>query len=235
MSTPMRFARMATLATALLFAALSEESHGRSPKPDPSWPKLQCAPLEQLQQEIQYCNDNRKAVAHAEECMKKLADAWSEASLELKQLQASDLSGQRADFNRSGSKYRNTIDRMAYLTGRLMRSADLISRYPDVMVDNPARQSREDSFPCYQQNFAKIQKIVIDLDQRSKEGVQALVAASALEESVIARSGKIESDTLVKPVNAGAAEERMPASLGAKKPADRPSDITGTEKKKEKL
>lgn len=217
---------------AFILLAVPAASQAKAPVPDKSWPKVECASFAKLNSEIQYCSENTKAVAYAEECAKKLTDAWEQAASDLKALQKSSGS-QQAGFQSSSSKYRNTIDRMAYLTGQLVRSADLIASYPNAMVDNSAAKSQSDSFPCYQQAFQKIQKVVSDLDRRSHEGVQALVATSALEENVIARSEDIESDSLVKSVSSDPKTEgRTPASKRHKRDA---SDITGTQKKKSRL
>lgn len=235
MTTPLH-ARTACAVTLLASLALAapNNSYGGAPVPDKAWPKVECVSLEQLNNEIRWCTDNTRAVAYAEDCSKRMAEAWDEASRELKQLQAGGGS-QSADFLRTGAKYRATIDRMAYLTGQVVRNADLIARYPEVMADYPGRTSAEDSLPCYQNAFAKIQKIVTQLDTKGREGVQALVVTSELEERVASRTGGLDSSSLVKPVSTAAgdsAPERLPASS---KHSNGASDITGTEKKKDKL
>lgn len=235
MTTP-QHARMASAKIILLSAALlaSNNSYGGAPVPDKAWPKVTCASLEQLNNEIRWCSDNAKAVAHAEDCAKRMTEAWDQASRELKRLQEGGGS-QSADFQRTGAKYQATIDRMAYLTGQVVRNADLIARYPEVMADYPGRTGAADSLPCYQSAFAKIQKIVTQLDAKGREGVQALVVTSDLEERVAARANGLDSTSMLQPVAAGHAattRERLPASV--KQPAGA-SDITGTDKKKDKL
>lgn len=233
MTTPRIAAMKAGIFLALALPAFPNISYGDAPRPDKSWPKVECVPLEMLNSEIRWCTDNAKAVAYAEECTKKMAEAWDSASKELRQLQGGGGS-QSADFKRSGAKYQATIDKMAFLTGQLMRNANLLARYPEVMADYPGRTGAADSLPCYQNAFRKIQQLVLDLDKRSREGVDALVATSDLLDNVASRTAAIESDSLVKKVaeKHAPAAERLPASVKQKNGT---SDITGTEKKKEKL
>lgn len=229
MTTPLRALALAPI---LLIA---NNSYGRMPVPDKSWPRVECVSLEQLNSEIRWCTDNAKAVAYAEDCAKQLSQAWDAAARDLKKL-SGEGGSQSADLGRSGSKYQSTIDRMAYLTGQLMRSADLIAKYPEVMADQPGRTDVGNSAPCYQNAFKMIQGVVSDLDKRSREGVGALMATSELHSNVVARKADIESNTLMKKVAGGkgaaGAPARVPASVRQKNGA---SDITGTEKKKNKL
>lgn len=231
MTTPRTAARTAGIALSLLL--LANSSYGDSPRPDKSWPHVECTPLEQVNAEIRWCSDNVKAVAHAEACAKKMADAWDSASRELRRIQAGG-GGQSADFRRTGTKYQGTIDRMAYLTGQLMKNSNLLARYPEVMADKPGRTDVSESLPCYQDAFRRIQQIVLDMDRRSREGVDALVATSELLDDVVARTAALESETMVKKAASRSPKSpsRAPASLKQK---NGNSDITGTNKRKEKL
>ena len=109
-------------------------------------------------------------------------------------------------------------------------NANLIARYPEALADKPQRIDLTDSLPCYQDAFAKIQRVVNDLDKRSREGVAALRAASELQRSSDSRSTKLASgpDTINRDVRSTSSAQRIPAFV---KKENRQSDITGTDQK----
>ncbi|HEY8278082.1 MAG TPA: hypothetical protein VIH99_00570 [Bdellovibrionota bacterium] len=185
----------------------------------------QCLSVSGLEAQIQYCTENTKASHEAETCGAEIDRAWKDASRDLASLAGE--SGQRLGYGQSQEKYDLVVERVLALIAKTEQSADLVARYPTVMVDGPGITNWSESLPCYRQEYNQISHWVSRLDRKAAEGRKVLAGAKRLRSA---------SHRLAKGVGSRVAllSGKSVVAKGGRRPAvARPSvssDITGLKK-----
>jgi hypothetical protein len=197
--------------------------------------QLECESLESLAERITACSRNRYAVESARQCFDRLMQAWNDAPKELNRIlsvsKARKNTKQDAELGLSKGDYEKTVAKMENLLAVTERNTQLIADYPRAMLNDPDFRVN-----CFTDRFDRIQEIVYELDDRLMEGERTLAAAAALKGISLTRQKIVGSDS--------AGPKRLPTSLPSQvkaspvmksgKSAQRRSDITGTERSRQK-
>jgi hypothetical protein len=143
-----------------------------------------CLSKKELLEKIQFCSDNDKAVHSAKACYQEVISAWNQANGELQRIlsvsKKVDGSKQHEEFTFSEADYRKASSKLKELITFTKSRADLLAEYPRVMMDDPMVLTVAGSLPCYQNAFAKIEKLVQLLDDKAAEGIHARSEAKKL-------------------------------------------------------
>jgi hypothetical protein len=144
-----------------------------------------CADAADLEGDIQSCTDNTVAEQHALACRDALLGAWEKANAELTGVMAAARqkldAKQQQDFFRSHADMELAIDKMQKLVDDTEAGADRLAQYARVMFDNPyADPGLVGSSNCYKSHFLAISKIVDDLDQKARQGLDAIASVDEL-------------------------------------------------------
>jgi hypothetical protein len=192
-----------------------------------SWTRVSCEPLAALDSAIHFCSENARAARAAAACSAQLDRAWNEASKDLAAVEAGPA-GQRQGYGRSQERYDTAVERLRALISATKHNADLVAKYPTVMVDDKGAESWADSLSCFREAYDQIQKTVTALDRKVAQARQVVAKAVKLRASVkhLADGVKGGSDpsVVLRAAGPAAGAPRVPASGRTPKAS---SDITG--------
>lgn len=187
---------------------------------------IQCDSPDDLSPKIQYCTQNTKAVQSAADCVDRVKSAIRDASDELSGVFGKDFLGsngvqmqrQKRTFGTSATDYQRAVQKLDFIIAESTRNLHYLADYPGAMLDDP-----NGHVPCYSENFAKLQKLVSDLDNKVTELKNARAANAKLGGIVEEASQRIEN-------NGGHGPENADFLMGGQA-RNRDSGVSGTSKK----
>lgn len=181
-----------------------------------------CLSVKELDSKIHYCSENKIAFESAKTCFLEIITSLHLASSGLSKLQKFKGKSQQEEVDHMEMKYDDAIKELTQFIEHTKRQANVIARYPTVMVDSPGITNEIDSLPCYKEPFTQIQKLVDNLDKKIDEGLNTLHLAIAQKESTQLISQHLDSkssNTLQFSAPRGAQSKPSQQAAGFRAPA----------------
>ncbi|MGZ3738680.1 MAG: hypothetical protein ACXVB9_04850, partial [Bdellovibrionota bacterium] len=212
----------------LLGAAFFAATASAADKPKFVEIKVTCPHVSEVANEVWNCGANKYAAMEAQDCSDQVIASWTAAAAALQPLLIRDA-GNKQDTSQTNTRsdYDNALARLDSQIVLMENYTNLIAEYAHATINFPDAESQDESPPCFNGPFDKIQDVVSNLDQQ-------IIMAKKVRKLAAGMRGTSDQyhKNLANSLSDAIASGRLAAKGG---PANNSaSDVTGLKEAREK-